>query len=91
MDDITIENEPIAEQVKQHSRAITHKAIRKGDIKKEACLFCGATKKLHIHHIDYFDPYNIAWLCQPHHVYVHNVINRGYLPGVVNMINYKHN
>lgn len=40
-------------------------AIRKRRIKRQPCEVCGATEKVHAHHISYEskDWYNVRWLC----------------------------
>ena len=40
-------------------------AVRKGRIKRQPCEICGATEKIHAHHVSYEpkDWYNVRWLC----------------------------
>ena len=57
---------------KWHARAKLHYAIRKGEIKKEAC-YCGEIK-VHAHHAWGYDGENalkVQWLCLRHHGEVH--------------------
>jgi 5-methylcytosine-specific restriction endonuclease McrA len=44
----------------------------------DACRFCGITRNLHVHHIDYLsqggssEPHNLVTLCGEHHALVHS-------------------
>lgn len=50
-------------------------AVKKGTLKKEACI-CGETK-VQAHHGDYKRPLDVIWLCHKHHSEVHTTQNRG--------------
>lgn len=44
---------------------ITHKAIRRGELKRLPCEKCG--EKAQAHHPDYNKPLDVMWLCAEHH------------------------
>ena len=46
-------------------------AVRDGLLKKEPCLFCGATENIHKHHKDYTRPLDVTWLCASCHRRLH--------------------
>lgn len=45
-------------------------AIKKGEIKKDCCIVCGA-KEVHGHHDDYSKPLDVVWVCRKHHGELH--------------------
>ena len=47
-------------------------AIHRGELERQPCEVCGATENVHGHHDDYSKPFNIRWLCPPHHAAEHN-------------------
>lgn len=51
------------------TRAIV-KAVAKGEIRREPCLICGVTVTQG-HHEHYERPYDVFWLCEPHHKAIH--------------------
>ena len=59
-------------RVKCHSAVF--RAVRNGDLNREPCCVCGATKSL-AHHEDYDKPLEVMWLCQPCHKQRHKEIN----------------
>lgn len=52
------------------TRAKTRHAVKMGKLIKLPC-FCGELK-VHAHHTDYTKPLEVMWLCQKHHVELHN-------------------
>jgi hypothetical protein len=46
-------------------------AVRDGKLKREPCLFCGATENIHKHHRDYSKPLDVTWLCASCHRRLH--------------------
>lgn len=53
---------------KKHiARQLLLRAIRLGKIKRLPCQKCGKTIKIEAHHEDYTKPYDVKWLCRPHH------------------------
>lgn len=51
---------------RRETRKKTAKLIEKGEIQKTPCEVCGETKT-QVHHYDYLDPLNVAFLCEKHH------------------------
>ena len=49
-------------------------ALRDGRLKKQPCLVCGEEKAV-AHHPDYSRPLDVVWLCQPHHMQAHALVN----------------
>lgn len=39
------------------------RAMKRGDIKRRPCHFCGAMENLEMHHPDYSQPLRVYWLC----------------------------
>jgi hypothetical protein len=52
----------------------TRKLIDKGILKRKPCEICG--KNAFVHHENYNDIYNVRWLCQSHHVKLHNLFKK---------------
>lgn len=46
-------------------------AIRRGEMQKDPCSRCGATKHIHGHHEDYSKTLDVVWLCIKCHSEVH--------------------
>lgn len=46
------------------------RAVARGELDREPCLFCEAPKT-HAHHHDYSQPLAVTWLCPRHHGLVH--------------------
>lgn len=46
-------------------RAVTN-AIEYGRLVKEPCSVCGE-QKVEAHHPDYSKPFEVVWVCKPHH------------------------
>lgn len=49
--------------------------IETGELKKELCLLCGA-KEVEAHHVNYFEPLNVAWLCRKCHGETHRRLRK---------------
>lgn len=54
-------------------------ALHRGDLVKEPCDVCGATKRVHAHHPDYNEPLTVIWMCPKHHQELHNAIREAEL------------
>ena len=49
-------------------------AVRAGKLKRpNKCSRCGRKTKIMGHHIDYFKPLDVIWVCQPCHKVLHKV------------------
>jgi uncharacterized protein (DUF983 family) len=48
-------------------------AIRDGRLAKKPCQVCGC-ERTEAHHPDYDAPLDVVWLCVPHHVEVHQLV-----------------
>ena len=57
-------NIPVA--VRQRARLLATYALRRGELVKKPCFRCGA-KRSEMHHVDYYDPLNVIWVCRKHH------------------------
>jgi len=55
-------------KVKAHG--IVAKAIKNGELIRQACGVCG-NEKVHAHHEDYDKPLDVVWLCHKHHMKLH--------------------
>lgn len=53
-----------------------YRAIKKGKLKKQPCIFCGSTDRIEAHHNDYEKPFEVVWLCNQHHKIWHYVLKR---------------
>lgn len=51
-------------------RRITQEYVYLGKINKKPCLVCNDPKS-QAHHLNYFNPYFILWLCRKHHTLIH--------------------
>lgn len=63
-----------------HARIAANRAIARGDLQREPCLFCG-DEPSEAHHHDYELPLVVTWLCSHHHRHVHATeerLNRAY-------------
>lgn len=61
-----------ANEVQRHhrmTRRLSHYAIKVGRLLKRPCEVCG-NPDVQIHHLDYFEPLNVRFLCFLHHVEV---------------------
>jgi hypothetical protein len=59
--------------LREHARGIVSRAIKNGILIKENCKVCNS-KKSQAHHIDYYRPLDVTWLCQIHHIQEHKKI-----------------
>lgn len=50
---------------------ITRRALRNGQLVRQACERCGATERIHAHHEDYSRPLDVTWLCDSCHRKAH--------------------
>lgn len=48
------------------ARLAVRNALRRGELHKEPCARCGASR-VEAHHCDYSQPLVVAWLCADHH------------------------
>jgi len=56
----------LEDPVKKRCRAKVYDAIRRGKLIRQPCEICGEVKS-EAHHKDYLRPFEIEWLCRPHH------------------------
>ena len=63
---------------KRLAHKVVEYAIKRGDLTKQPCEYCGASadKKINAHHDDYSQPLKIMWLCTPCHFIRHKEIGR---------------
>ena len=57
---------------KAAAHTAVHRAIRRGELRREACAKCGSTNLLEAHHPDYSEQLNVVWLCMDCHKRLHN-------------------
>jgi len=50
------------------------RALKSGKIERMPCCMCGSTEKIHAHHDDYLQPFNVMWLCVVHHKARHSFL-----------------
>lgn len=48
-------------------------AVRKGLIERQPCETCGTSERIHAHHHDYSEPFDVQWLCYKCHKKAHPV------------------
>jgi len=58
-------------QEKIKAKLKARQAIKKGELKKEPCEFCGSIKS-EAHHPDYSKPLEVMWVCHKHHMQLHS-------------------
>jgi len=59
----------------QHAmRVRLRQAIVNGEIERKPCEICG-DPDTDAHHDDYSKPFDVRWLCRPHHGTLHRQIN----------------
>lgn len=52
----------------------SNNAVRDGVLTPQPCEFCGTTERVHKHHTDYSKPLEVVWLCEAHHMRLHELI-----------------
>lgn len=55
------------------ARAKIQRALRKGEIERSPCFFCGTQENLQAHHEDYDLPLDVVWLCAACHGKYHTI------------------
>lgn len=55
---------------KLSARRTLRDAVRRGRVQKQPCKICGHAE-VEGHHPDYSKPYDVIWLCRPHHHELH--------------------
>lgn len=55
---------------KLRAQSVALRAVNRGDLLREPCLFCD-TLPVHAHHHDYTKPLDVTWLCPRHHKLAH--------------------
>ena len=59
---------------KRRAKAILRNAVKSGKIKKKSCAICNRTDiEIHGHHPDYNKPLEVIWLCEGHHLALHQI------------------
>ena len=56
---------------KYRCRALSHYYLKRGQIKRKPCVFCGSGDA-EMHHPDYNNPKLVEWLCRTHHIIYEN-------------------
>lgn len=59
---------PDEQRKKANARAYLHVYVKRGKIKKGACVVCGETEGVEAHHEDYSKPLEVVWYCRKHHI-----------------------
>jgi ribosomal protein L37E len=73
------ERNPI-ERANKNARNRAESAVKKGYLPKLPCQVCRNTES-YAHHLDYSKPFEVIWLCIPHHTQIHQSPNSlGSLP-----------
>jgi hypothetical protein len=69
-----ISSEEISEDEKKKiwCRNLVNRGVKSGKISKQPCRICNTTNDLQAHHFDYDNPLDVIWLCQNHHLMLHN-------------------
>lgn len=60
-----------ADQARAHDAV--RRAIKRGELTRQACERCASTDRVEAHHDDYGKPLDIRWLCDPCHKQEHPV------------------
>lgn len=58
---------------KKRAHGAVAKALKRGDLERRPCAFCGSTDSLEAHHHDYSKPLDVTWLCVPCHRKFHGL------------------
>ncbi len=57
---------------KHNARKLLLRAVKTGRIRQEPCEYGLCTEtKVEGHHYDYRKPFDVLWLCRPHHMQLH--------------------
>lgn len=59
-------------RLRQKSRSLANKALRRGKLIRKPCEKCGNAKS-EMHHEDYDKPLQVTWLCRPCHLDLHTL------------------
>lgn len=62
-------------RAKRRAQAVLRAALRKGEVKRGCCEFCGSLR-VDGHHADYSLPLQVTWLCRKHHQKLHADLRR---------------
>lgn len=54
---------------------MVYNAIKRGKIVRGSCLLCGESNA-EAHHNDYSKPFDLVWLCNKHHLWLHGMLSR---------------
>lgn len=60
------------QKIKNKARNMIGHAIKKGWIERGMCELCGSYAQAH--HVNYYKPYRVKWLCALHHRFEHDRI-----------------
>lgn len=60
--------------VKDNARKAVRRAVLRGQLQVESCLFCDF-EDTQAHHHDYSQPLDVTWLCARHHGLVHRQVD----------------
>lgn len=63
-----------SEDIKNHARYLTRRAIEAGQLIRQPCERCGSDAEAH--HEDYSNPFAVRWLCRLHHRQEHKRLRR---------------
>lgn len=66
----------MADDFKAYTRHVTRLLVEAGQVRPRpaACERCGREVALHCHHLDYFDPASVAYLCPRCHSAAHRSV-----------------
>ncbi len=59
--------------LKTKARAYVGIYLKRGHLKKTACVACG-DPVVQAHHADYSKPLEVTWLCRKHHTDLHKLV-----------------
>ena len=60
----------IKNKLKRNAQTTVSNAIRDKRLFRKPCIICNSLK-VEAHHPDYSRPFQITWLCKPHHLSIH--------------------
>lgn len=55
------------ERRKANTRSYTNVLVRRGELVRGPCKFCGSTENIQAHHLNYKNPRNVIWVCKDCH------------------------